>query len=146
MAAKDTLQAAQANRYVQRLVEDENLRSNLIAAYAAARSAYGRVGNGTSPAQALFEDAKLQDELKNAANALREATGSLREPPKAMKKRRRGRRGRSLLALTVGAALAIGLSSGLRSKVLDTLFGAEEEFDYSASTAPSTPAPAGVSG
>jgi hypothetical protein len=145
MAAKDTLQAAQANRYVQRLVEDENLRSNLIAAYAAARSAYGRVGNGSSPAQALFEDAKLQDELKNAANALREATGSLREPPKAVKKRRRGRR-RSLSLLIIGAALAIGLSSGLRSKVLDTLFGAEEEFDYSSSTAPSTPAPAGVSG
>jgi hypothetical protein len=30
--------------------------------------------------------------------------------------------------------------------VLDLLFGAEEEFDYSSSTAPATPAPAPVAG
>ena len=38
--------------------------------------------------------------------------------------------------------LALALSEGLRSKVLDLLFGAEEEFDYSSTTAPATPAPA----
>ena len=37
--------------------------------------------------------------------------------------------------------LAIALSEGLRSKVLDLLFGAEEEFDYSSTT---TPADAGA--
>jgi hypothetical protein len=141
MAAKDTLQAAQANRYVQRVVEDENLRANLLAAYAAAHSAYDRVGKGASAKEALFEDDKLQDELKNAANALREAGSSLLAPPKAARKRRRKR---SLFVLALGAALAVGLSEGLRSKVLDTLFGAEEEFDYSSSTTPATPAPASV--
>jgi hypothetical protein len=34
------------------------------------------------------------------------------------------------------------LSEGLRSKVLDVLFGAEEEFDYSSTAAPAAPAPA----
>ena len=49
-----------------------------------------------------------------------------------------------LLLLTVGAVAAIALSEGLRSKVLDLMFGAEEEFDYSMSAAPETPAPASV--
>ena len=41
----------------------------------------------------------------------------------------------------IGAGLAIALSEGLRQKVLDLLFGAEEEFDYSSTTTPATPAP-----
>jgi hypothetical protein len=142
--AGDAARAAQSNRYLKRLVEDEELRSNLLSAYVAARSAYGRMSNGKPATQALFEDRKLQKELKQAANSLREATSSLREPPK--RTRRRGGLGRSLLLLAGGAVLAIALSESLRSKVLDLLFGAEEEFDYSSTTAPETPAPAGVAG
>ncbi len=40
------------------------------------------------------------------------------------------------------AALALALSEDLRSKVLDLLFGAEDEFEYSSTTAPVEPAPA----
>ena len=36
----------------------------------------------------------------------------------------------------VGAALALALSEDLRKKVLDALFGAEEEFEYTSTTAP----------
>ncbi len=140
--AGDAARAAQRNPYLQRLVEDEELRSNLLSAYIAARSAYGRMSNGKPATQALFEDRKLQRELKDAANALRKATSSLREPPK--RKRRRRGLGRTMLLLTVGSVLAIALSEGLRSKVLDLMFGAEEEFDYNLTTAPETPAPAGV--
>jgi hypothetical protein len=150
MAAKDRInkageaaRAAQRNRYLQRLVEDEELRGTLLTAYGAARSAYGRMSNGKPATQALFEDRKLQRELKEAANALRDASSALREPPK--RSRRRGGIGRSLLLLAVASALAIALSEGLRSKVLDLLFGAEEEFDYSSTTAPAEPAPAGAS-
>jgi hypothetical protein len=149
MAAKDRFgkaggaaRAAQRNRYLQRLVEDEELRSNLLSAYGAARSAYGRMSNGKPATQALFEDRKLQRELKEAAYALRDATSSLREPPKPVR-RRRGI-GRSVLLLAVGAVLALAMSESLRTKALDLLFGAEEEFDYSSTTAPETPAPAGV--
>jgi hypothetical protein len=49
--------------------------------------------------------------------------------------------GRRLLILVVGAGVALALSEGLRQKVLDLLFGAEEEFDYSSTTTPATPAP-----
>ena len=52
----------------------------------------------------------------------------------------------ALALIVVAGLLAIALSEGLRSKVLDLLFGAEEEFDYSSTTAPPTPAPAPVSG
>jgi hypothetical protein len=58
-------------------------------------------------------------------------------------KKRRGP-GRYLLLLAFGAVLALALSEGLRSKVLDVLFGAEEEFDYTSTTTPSTAAPAGA--
>jgi hypothetical protein len=149
MAAKDRInkageaaRAAQRNQYLQRLLADEELRGSLITAYGAARSAYGRMTNGKPATQALFEDRKLQRELKEAANALRDASSSLREPPK---RRRNGGMGRSLLLLAVAGVLAVALSEGLRSKVLDLLFGAEEEFDYSSTTAPAQPAPAGAS-
>jgi hypothetical protein len=151
MAAKDSLskageaaRAAQSSRYIQRLLEDEELRSNLLSAYAAARSAYGRMSNGKPATQALFQDRKLQRELTEAANALRQATNTLREPVKT--RRRRGGIGRTVALLGIGAVLALALSESLRTKVLDMLFGAEEEFDYSTTTAPETPAPAGVAG
>src|SRR5260370_2421271 len=127
MAAKDRIgkvgeaaRAAQRSRYVQRLLEDEDLRGNLITAYGAARSAYGRMSNGKPATQALFEDRKLQRELKEAANAIRAASNALREPPK---RRRSGGMGRSLVLLAVAGVLAIALSQSLRSKVLDLLFG-----------------------
>lgn len=146
MAAKDRIgkaaQTAQRNQYLQRLVEDEDLRASLFSAYGAARSAYGRMSNGKPATRALLEDRKLQNELKQAANALREASSSLREPPQ--RARRKGGLGRTLLLITVAGALAMVLSEGLRSKVLDLLFGAEEEFDYSSTTTPAEPAPAGV--
>jgi len=151
MAAKDRIgkagdaaRAAQRNQYIQRILEDEELRGNLLAAYAAARSAYGRVSNGTPPAKAIFEDKKLQRELLEAANALKDASGALKEGPVKHRARRRGGLGRTLLLLTVGGVLAVALSEGLRSKVLDLLFGAEEEFDYSSTTMPAQEAPSSV--
>jgi hypothetical protein len=143
--ASEAAKAAQSNQYLQRLIEDEELRSSLTSAYDAARSAYGRLGNGKPAHEALMSDRKLQEEIKQAVGALRDAGGSLREEPaKAAGKSRR--RGRSLLVLMFGAALAVALSEGLRTKVLDMLFGAEEQFDYSSTTTPASPEPAGVAG
>jgi len=150
MASKDRLgkaseaaKAAQSNRYVQRLIEDDELRANLLAAYGAARSAYARMTNGKPAGKALMEDRKLQAELRSAVGSLREASESLREAPGTTRRRRR-RGGRALLVLGAGAVLAVALNESLRSKVLDLLFGSEEQFDYSSTTAPATPEPAGV--
>jgi hypothetical protein len=133
-------QAVRSNAYVQRLLEDEDLRTNLRTAFDSSKRAYRRM-NGKGPTKAL-EDKKVQRELREAAASLRDAADGLR----GTKKRKR-RRGRLLLIAIVGAGLALALSEGLRKKVLDALFGAEEEFEYTATTTPQpTPPPAPTSG
>jgi ferric-dicitrate binding protein FerR (iron transport regulator) len=123
--------AARNNLYVQRIVEDEDLRDNLRTAFESARKAYGRMSNGKGPAKALMEDKKVQKQLREAATSLREAADTLRAPAK-----RKRRRGRLLVLGLVGAGLALALSEPLRKKVLDALFGAEEEFEYTSTTSP----------
>ncbi|HWY90183.1 MAG TPA: hypothetical protein VNY31_05870 [Solirubrobacteraceae bacterium] len=140
--AGEAARAARSSRYIERLVEDEELRGSLLAAYGAARSAYGRMSNGKPATTALFEDRKLQKELREAATALRDAANTLREPPRKARRRRRGGLGRKLLLLGIAGVLALALSEDLRGKVLDLLFGAEEEFEYSSTTTPPAPAPA----
>jgi hypothetical protein len=133
--------AVRSNQYIQRVMEDPELRANLVSAFDSARKAYTRVSNGKSPVKAMTEDKKVQRELKDAASSLRNAADSLR----GQKKKKRGK-GRLLLVAIVGSGLALALSEGLRKKVLDALFGAEEEFEYTASTTPEPSASASSSG
>ena len=128
--------AARNNPYVNQLIEDDDLRDNLRTAFESARKAYGRI-NGKGPVKALTEDKKVQKELREAATSLRDAADTLRGA-----KSKKSHRGRKLMLLLVGAGLALALSEGLRKKVLDALFGAEEEFEYTSTT---TPAPASQS-
>lgn len=124
--------AATTSPWVQRLAEDDELRDNFRVAFEAAKDAYERISDGKSPRE-LVDDKKLQKDLKQAAGALKEAGSALKEGPK--KQRKRGGLGRKLFVLVIGAAIALAVSEDLRSKVLDLLFGKEEEFDYG-STAP----------
>ncbi len=124
--------AVKDNPYVQRIVEDEELRQNLRTAFDSARKAYSRMSNGKGPVKALTEDKKTQKQLREAASSLRDAADSLR----GAKGGGRRKRGRGLLLLLIGAGLALALSEGLRSKVLDALFGSEEEFEYTSTTTP----------
>ena len=136
--AGSTAAVATVSPYLQRLIQDAELRNNLKTAYDSARVAYGRINNGKAPAK-LLDDRKLQKELQNAANALKEASDSLRRGPRR-RKRWLGP-GRLLFLGVVGTAVALGVSEGLRNKVLDALFGAEEEFDYQSTTVPAPPPP-----
>jgi ferric-dicitrate binding protein FerR (iron transport regulator) len=133
-----------ASPYVQRLIQDEELRDNIRTAYDSGRSAYHRLNNGKAPAKALLDDKKLHKDLQRAADSLRDASDALREGP--VKRKRRGGIGKLLLIAIIGGAVALGASSDLRNKVLDLLFGAEEEFDYTSTTAPSSPAPSQTQG
>ena len=54
-------QSARSNPYVQRLVEDEDLRENLVQAFQSARDAYGRLSNGKNPSAQLFVLDQLLD-------------------------------------------------------------------------------------
>jgi hypothetical protein len=136
--AKDKASSAYENArpYVQRLIEDEELRDNLREAYEAGRHAYDRASGAKKPS-ALLDDKKLQRDLKSASESLRAASEALREPEK------RPSSGHPFLKLLViafiGAVLAIALSEDLRKTVLDQLFGAEEEFEYSSTTSPPAP-------
>jgi len=129
--------AAKGKPYVQRVVQDEELRDNVQAAFSSAQDAYKRLSNGKSPQKALVDDKKLQKDLKEAATALRDAGQALREGPQ----KKKGGLGRKLLLLVVGAGVAMAASEDLRNKILDALFGKEEEFEYSSTTTPPTPAP-----
>jgi hypothetical protein len=135
---------AGASPYVQRLIQDADLRDNLKVAYESGRSAYDRLNNGKAPAKALMDDKKLHRDLQHAADSLRSASDALRDGPK--KKKRKGGIGRLLLLAIIGGGVALGVSSDLRNKALDLLFGAEEEFDYTSTTAPAAPAPTATAG
>lgn len=124
-----------AKPYVQRLVEDDDLRSNLRDAYESARDAYDRALDGKKPSKVL-EDKKLQSDLRSAAESLRSAAEAMREPEK---KEKGGGFGKLLLVAFVAAVLAIVLSEDIRKALLDKLFGAEEEFEYTSTTTPATP-------
>ena len=121
---------ARTNPYVQRLIEDPDLRENVREAFDSARRAYKRMSNGKPPTKALVEDKKLQKELKHTAETLKEASAQMRG-----KRRKRSHRGRRLfMLLIVGGIVAIIASEGARKTVLDKLFGKEEEFEYSSTT------------
>ena len=113
-------------------------------AYESARDAAARLGNGKSPTKQIFDDKKLQKDLRNAAESFRDASRRAARGAASRSKRRLASAGCCSLAV-VGAGIALAVSEGLRKKVLDALFGAEEEFEYTSTTTrrPRRPQPAG---
>jgi hypothetical protein len=134
--AAGAAKAARNSPYVQEIVENDDLRDNIQQAYESARTAYDRIAASKKPAKAVFDDKKLQRDLKLAAESIKEAGLTLKEAPSGGSKKSGGGLGRKLLLVVVAAGLALALSEDLRKKVLDTLFGAEEEFEYTSTSAP----------
>jgi adenylosuccinate synthase len=134
--------AVRSNEYVQRLIEDEELRESLRAAFESAKTALDRM-SGKGPAKAIMDDKKTQRELREAASSLRDAADTIRG---VKTKRKRRRRGGLLLVLVMGAGLALVLNEGLRKKALDLVFGEEEEFEYTSTTSGDGGGPSGGGG
>jgi hypothetical protein len=133
--AGDAARSVASNPYVRRLIEDDELRENIRVAFEAAKDAYARMSNGKGPATTLMDDKKVHRDLQVAAESLRDASQQLRG------RRRRGggfTLGKALIVGIVGAALVLILSEDARNAVLDKLFGAEEEFEYTSTTTPAT--------
>jgi hypothetical protein len=129
--AADLYSTARENPYVQRLIEDDELRDSLRDAFEAARGAYGRAtGNGKGAVKAVTSDKKVQKDLRAAAESLRDASAQLKAP----RKRKKSRLGRLILFSLIAAGIALVLSEDARKTVLDALFGAEEEFEYTSTT------------
>lgn len=131
--AADLYSAARENPYVQRVIEDEELRESIRDAFQAARGAYTRAtGNGKGAMKAVTSDKKVQKDLRSAADNLREVSEHLT----TRKRRRKSRLGRLLLLGLLAGGIALALSEDARKAVLDALFGAEEEFEYTSTTGP----------
>jgi len=130
--ARDIVGSAGENPYVRRLMEDEELRDSVRSAFESAKDAYERLSRNGSVIDTAIDDKKVHKDIKSAAENLREASKRLRG------KEKKRRWGRLILIGLAGATLALVLSEGLRKAVLDKLFGAEEEFEY---TSTPTPAP-----
>ena len=129
LSAADVANIAKSNPYVSRLIEDPKLRKNVRTAVSSGKRAYGRLSNGKVAPAALLEDKKLHAEVGRALSAARDATITL-----SRAQRRRARKGltfgRKVLLVGLGGGVVLAASEKARSKVLDLLFGAEEEFQY----------------
>ena len=134
--ARAAAEGAWGNPYVQRIIEDADLRENVKVALENARSAYTRLTDGKTASKVVMDDKKFQRDVKQSAEALRDAASALRDGPKKGSRRRRGGIGSLLLLGVVGAGVAVAVSEDVRNKVLDLLFGKEEEYDYTSTTAP----------
>jgi hypothetical protein len=118
------------NEYVQRLIQDEELRNNALAALQSARSAFDRASSKSWDKNKLAGDKKLRKDLQSAVLGLKATREDLLEGPK--KKRHPLRK---LVAIAIiGFAVALVASPDVRKTVLDALFGAEEEFEYKSAT------------
>ena len=131
---------AKSNPYIERLIFDAKVRNNVRTAADSVHNVYDRISDGKISARSLLEDKRAQSDMRKALESLRDVALALTEPPK---KRRFLRPGRLLVLLALGSGAALAASEKLRSKVLDLLFGAEEEFQYTPppSTAPPSPPP-----
>ena len=74
--------SAKANPYIQRLIQDAQLRQNVRTPSTRAGARTARLQNGKAATKALIEDKKLQRDLRVAVEALRDATIALTEAPK----------------------------------------------------------------
>ncbi len=148
--AADVANMAKSNPYLARLIEDARLRNNVRQAVDSSRRVYDRLSNGKTSPQQLLKDKKVQSDVRKALEGIRDATIILTEAPK--KRARKGLTfGKTMLVAGIGGGAALVGSEKLRSKVLDVLFGAEEEFEYTppaaattASSPPTQQAPAGA--
>ena len=142
--ATDIYETARENPYVQRLIEDDELRDSLRDAFEAAKGAYGRAtGNSKGPVKAVTSDKKVQKDLREAAESLREASERLRKPPK-----RKGGIGRFLLVADRRRRDRPGASARAPARPCSTPSSVPKRSSSTpappASTAPSTSARAGV--
>jgi hypothetical protein len=126
------VEALRENPYIQRLLADDDLRDHLQEALDSGKSAYERASKKgrRGGAKKLVHDQKLHDDLKAAFEAAKSAQSALKDAPKNPAAKKKGGKGRLAILALVGAGLAVVLSSGLRDKLLDLLFGPEETFDY----------------
>lgn len=130
---------ARNNPYIQRLIDDEDFRDEAINAIKSARSVFDRASSMGWSKKKIANDKKLRRELEEAISGLKSTRSDLLEVKKGKQKKQKARtKNRPLRKLifvaVIGAIIAVAVSENTRKMLLDTLFGAEEEFQYSSTT------------
>lgn len=105
-------------------------RATLREAIDSAERAYERLASGKHAGRPAARDKKLKAELRNAVKSLDRVSSELGSKVSKGKRPRIGR-GRKVLLVVAGSVVVVGTCPWMRGKVLDALFGAEEEFEYS---------------
>ena len=122
-------QAGNVKPYIERAVKDEDLRDNVVTAFAAAKEVYDElVGNRgiTTVARRVASDTDIQDNLKRALDELREAADRIQG-----KKDRGGRYTALLLAgITLGILFNPATGPQTRKWLSEKIFGGSDEFTY----------------
>ena len=125
--AKDRV--ADVKPYVQRAIQDEELRDNLRSAFATARDVYDELVGGrgvTAVAGKVASDKDIQDQLRSAIEDLRTAADRIQGKAE--------HKGRNTSLLLAGIALGILFNPmtgpETRRWLKDKIFGEDEEFGY----------------
>ena len=125
--AKDRV--ADVKPYVQRAIQDEELRDNLRSAFATARDVYDELigGRGVSGvASKVASDKDIQDQLRSAIEDLRSAADRIQG-----KDEHKGRNSSLLLAgIVLGILFNPMTGPETRRWLKDKIFGEDEEFGY----------------
>ncbi len=128
--AKDRV--ADVKPYVQRAMQDEELRDNLRSAFATARDVYDELIGGrgvTAVASKVASDKDIQDQLRSAIEDLRSAANRIQG-----KDEHKGRNSSLLLAgIVLGLLFNPMTGPETRRWLKDKIFGADEEFGYGSS-------------
>ena len=118
--AKDRV--ADVKPYVQRAIQDEELRDNLRSAFATARDVYDELIGGrgvTGVASKVASDKDIQEQLRSAANRIQG------------KEEHKGRNSSLLLAgIALGILFNPMTGPETRRWLKDKIFGEDEEFGY----------------
>jgi hypothetical protein len=125
-------QAGNVKPYIERAMKDEDLRDNVMTAFAAAKEVYDElIGNRgvTTVARRVATDKDMQDNLKRALDELRTAADRVQG-----KKDHGGRNSTLLLAgIMLGILFNPATGPQTRKWLSDKLFGANDEFTYQGS-------------
>jgi hypothetical protein len=120
---------ADVKPYVERALKDEELRENVVAAYAAAKDVYQELLGDrgvTGIAHRVAGDKEIQDNLRKAVDELRNAADRIQG-----KEEHGGRNTMLLLAgITLGILFNPVTGKQTREWLKDRIFGPGEEFDY----------------
>lgn len=126
-ATKDRI--SDVKPYVERAFKDEDLRDNLVAAYAAAKEVYGELlGNRgvTGIATRVASDKDIQENLRTTIEELRNAADRMQG-----KKDHGARNGFLLLAgITLGILFNPATGPATRKWVKDKVLGPSDDFTY----------------